>query len=275
VPRAGLLRLTKKLSAATIEQRRSFDGIGPRRAEIIVAGAHVFAELCTELSLTSFRYLPFGLRDGILAQMAADDEDIGLRKQLAGERHNAVLNLAAHYHVDMRFATHVADHAQRLFKLLAHVHRLPPECAMLLNAAALLHEVGSFISRAGRRRHTCYILAHSELLGFTLTQRRFIAAITRYVGKSKIIATSPPVRVLAPEYRLLLPRAVLLLRLARAVEQGRRGAVLSLRAKVDPASVRITLVTRPSGAELELWALEKERNYFSEVFGRELTCAEA
>ena len=129
VPRAGLLRLTKKLSIATVEQRRSLEGIGPRRAEIIVAGAHVFAELFTELSLTSFRYLPFGLRDGILAQMAADEEDIGLRKQLASERHNSVLNLAAHYHVDMRFATHVADHAQRLFKLLAPIHRLPPECA--------------------------------------------------------------------------------------------------------------------------------------------------
>jgi exopolyphosphatase/guanosine-5'-triphosphate,3'-diphosphate pyrophosphatase len=275
VPRAGLLRLTKKLSAASIEQRRSLQGIGPRRAEIIVAGAHVFAELFTELELPSFRYLPFGLRDGILAQMAADDEDIGLRKQLASERDNSVLNLADHYHVDMRFATRVAEHVQRLFKLLAPVHRLPPECATLLNAAALLHEVGSFISRAGRRRHTCYILAHSELLGFTLAQRRFIAAVTRYVGKSKIISTSPPVRVLSPEYRLLLPRAVLLLRLARAVEQGRRGAVLSMRTRVSPSGVRLTLVTRPSGAELELWALERERNYFLEVFGRELSCAEA
>ena len=134
--------------------------------------------------------------------------------------------------------------------------------------------MGSFISRAGRRRHTCYILAHSELLGFTLSQRRFIAAITRYVGKSKIIPASPPVRVLTPEYRLLLPRAVLLLRLARAIEQGRRGAVIAVRAKIDPTAVRITLVTRPTGAELELWALERERDYFSEVFGRELTCAE-
>ncbi len=274
VPRAGLLRLTRKLSASTIEQRRSFKGIGPRRAEIIVAGAHVFAELCSELELPSFRYLPLGLRDGMLAQMAADDEDIGLRKQLAGERHNSVQNLAAHFNVDLRFATRVADHAQRLFKLLASVHGLPPEYATLLNAAAMLHEVGSFISRAGRRRHAWYILAHAELLGFSQSQRRVIAAIARYLGKSKITPTSPPVRVLTPEDRLLLPRAVLLLRLARAVEQGRRAAVLNVRAKVDPSSVRLTLVTRPTGAELELWALERERDYFSEVFGRELICAE-
>jgi exopolyphosphatase/guanosine-5'-triphosphate,3'-diphosphate pyrophosphatase len=274
VPRAALLRLTHKLSAASVEQRRSLTGIGPRRAEIIIAGAHVFAELFTELELTSFRYLPFGLRDGLLTQMAADIEDIGLRKQLENERNNAILNLAEHYKVDMRFCTRVADHVQRIFKLLAPVHTLPPEYANLLHAAAMLHEVGSFISRAGRRRHAFYILAHSELLGFTLAQRRVIAALARYLGKSRITPASPAVRVLTPADRLLLPSAVLLLRLARAVEQGRRGAVLSLRAKVSPRSVRLTLVTRPNGAELELWALEREKSYFFEVFGRELSCVE-
>jgi exopolyphosphatase/guanosine-5'-triphosphate,3'-diphosphate pyrophosphatase len=274
VPRAGLLRLTKKLSALNVEQRRALRGIGPRRAEIILAGAHVFAELFTELELTSFRYLPFGLRDGMLAQMADDEEDIGLRKQLAGERQNSILNLAEHYKVDLRFATRVADHARLLFKLLAPVHHLPPEYSNLLHAASILHEVGSFISRAGRRRHAYYILAHSELLGFSLPQRRVIAAIARYLGKSKITLASPAVRVLAPADRLLLPRVVVLLRLARAMEQGRRGAVLGLRAKLQPRSVQLTVVTRPTGAELELWSMEKERSYFFEVFGRELTCVE-
>jgi exopolyphosphatase/guanosine-5'-triphosphate,3'-diphosphate pyrophosphatase len=67
---------------------------------------------------------------------------------------------------------------------------------------------------------------------------------------------------------------VVLLRLARALEQGRRGSVLDVRVKVEPRQVRLTLVTRPSGAELEVWALERERTYFLEVFGRELSCTE-
>jgi exopolyphosphatase/guanosine-5'-triphosphate,3'-diphosphate pyrophosphatase len=275
VPRAGLHRLTRRLSVLNVDERRALRGIGPRRAEIIVAGAHVFSELFSELGLTSFRYLPFGLRDGILAQMAADLGDIGLRKQLESERRNAILHLASHYHVDMHFCTRVAEHAQRLFKLLAPVHQLPPEYANLLHAAAMLHEVGSYISRAGRRRHAAYVLAHSELFGFSLPQRRFIAALARYVGKSKLTPESQLVRSLPPADRPLLPRAVALLRLARAAEQGRRGAVLNLRAKIEARSVQLTLVTKPSGAELELWALEREKTYFLEVFGWELTCSEA
>jgi exopolyphosphatase / guanosine-5'-triphosphate,3'-diphosphate pyrophosphatase len=34
--------------------------------------------------------------------------------------------------------------------------------------------------------------------------------------------------------------------------------------------VILRLKTRRSGADLELWALEKERAYFRNVFGREL-----
>jgi len=274
VPRAGVLRLSRKLSSLSVDQRRSLRGIGPRRSEIIVAGAHVFAELMSELHLSNFRFLPYGMRDGILAQMAAEREDIGLRRQLENQRQNAILKLAGHYAVDLRFSTRVAEHAERLFKLLAPVHELPPEYAKLLHAAAVLHEVGAFISRAGRRRHAYYILAHSELLGFSQPQRRVIAAIARYLGKSKITPASRPVRLLAPDDRPLLPRAVVLMRLAAAMEQGRRGAVLGIRARVQPSRVHLTLTTRPSGAELEMWALERERAYFLEVFGRELDCAE-
>jgi exopolyphosphatase/guanosine-5'-triphosphate,3'-diphosphate pyrophosphatase len=274
VPRAALFRLTNRLSTLSEEQRRALRGIGPRRAEIIIAGAHVFASLFSELALTSFRYLPLGLRDGVLAEMASAVAGIGLQKRLESERRNSVLNLASHYAVDLRFAARVATHAQALFQQLAPLHRLPAHYAALLDAAAHLHEAGSFISRAGRRRHAFYILAHSELLGFSPAERKVIAAIARYLGKSKITASSPVVRALAPADRPLLASAVILLRLARALEQGRRGAVTGLRVAIHASQARFTLRTRPSGAELELWALERESAYFFELFGRELVCTE-
>ena len=46
------------------------------------------------------------------------------------------------------------------------------------------------------------------------------------------------------------------------------------RVQVRAAEVRVTLVPRRrTGMDLELWALEKERDYFREVFGRELSTA--
>jgi len=72
-----------------------------------------------------------------------------------------------------------------------------------------------------------------------------------------------------------VPKAVALLRLARALDQARRGAVsdLTVHVKQDgPVSLALTPAS-PEGVELELWAIELERNYFKSVFGRDLFAA--
>ncbi|HVP64987.1 MAG TPA: Ppx/GppA phosphatase family protein [candidate division Zixibacteria bacterium] len=276
VPRAGLQRLAKRISKLSLEQRRAITGIGPRRAEIIVAGATVFNELLTELQLPSFRYLPYGLRDGLLAQMVADyDGGTSMRQRIASERENSLIHLSNHYQVDSRYAERIRLHCERLFKSLQPVHCLPPEYGDWLDAAAMLHETGSFINRTGRHRHTWYVIANSELFGYTQQQRKIIAAIARFVGNSRPEEDSPPMRVIPAADRLLVPRAVMLLRLARAMEQGRRGAVHGLRVRSNDEEVRLTMLTRVGGAELELWALEKEKQMFRQTFNRELVCGEA
>ena len=72
VSRAEMARIAKRMARLPVAERRKIEGIGPRRAEIIVAGATVYHELLERLNLKGFRYSPLGLRDGILAQMAAD-----------------------------------------------------------------------------------------------------------------------------------------------------------------------------------------------------------
>ena len=71
-------------------------------------------------------------------------------------------------------------------------------------------------------------------------------------------------------------KAILLLRLARALNLGRSRAVERVRVGVRSAAVKLTLVPRRRmGVDLELWAIEKECAYFREVFGRELSTAVA
>ncbi|HEY3927940.1 MAG TPA: Ppx/GppA phosphatase family protein [Candidatus Koribacter sp.] len=275
VSRTGLLELAHQLSRMTLAQRRQVPGVGTRRAEIIIAGAVVFSELLTRLKLTSFRYLPLGLRDGLLAQMAAEhDQRKDLRTRIAHERERSVYDLGTHFGIDHRHAERVREHILRLFHALKQIHGLPSQYEQWLSAAAMVQEVGAFINRTGRHRHSYYVIAHSEIFGYTVQQRRLIAAITRYVGKSRPTLDSRPVRVLDPQDRPLLPRAVLLLRMARALEQGRRGAVKGIRTRVESDRVLLAVDEKSTGAELEIWALRRERAYFREVFGRDLVCAE-
>ena len=82
--------------------------------------------------------------------------------------------------------------------------------------------------------------------------------------------------MLEPADRDYVRKASLLLRLARALNLGRSGAVRKARAAVRRGEVRLALMAKPrTSVDLELWAVEKEKSYFREVFGRELSVAAA
>jgi exopolyphosphatase/guanosine-5'-triphosphate,3'-diphosphate pyrophosphatase len=272
VPQEGLSKIARDLSKRSLAQRQALRGIGPKRAEIIVAGAMVFAELLEMCGLQSFRYLPLGLRDGLLAQMMADyNSKSAMRERVESERQDALIAAGKHYGVDLLFARRIRDIAIDLLHRLQPVHQLPAQYEDWLEAAAMLHEVGSYINRSGRRRHTYYVIAHSEIFGYTPVQRLIIATIARYVGKSLPGQGDRIVRVLPSSDQNRVPKAVALLRLARALEQSRRGAVSDLQIKVANERVTLRLTPRTTeGVELELWAVEQEKDYFREVFGREL-----
>jgi len=81
-------------------------------------------------------------------------------------------------------------------------------------------------------------------------------------------------KILPPADREFVRKASLLLRLARALNLGRSGAVRGTRVRVGRNGVMLTLRAKPRATvDLELWAVEKEKDYFREVFGRELSAA--
>ena len=264
-------KLAARLQKMTLAEREAVPGIGPRRAEIIVAGAEVFSELLESFGLAGFRYSPLGLRDGILAQMLAEqDARAQAHRVFEHERWESVLATARRYGVDPRQAEPVRAHAVQLFRDLKPLHELPVEYESWLAAAAMLRDTGKFINHQGHHRHTQYIISSSEIYGYTQVQRTVVSALARYLGKSRPQPGDRALRNIPAEEHRHVPKAVVLLRLAVALNQDRASDVLRVRAKVYPKRVYLEVEPGRTGAELELWSLRKEAAYFREVFGREL-----
>jgi exopolyphosphatase/guanosine-5'-triphosphate,3'-diphosphate pyrophosphatase len=265
--------MAAKLAKMTLHEREAVPGIGPRRAEIIVAGAQVFAEMLETFGLPGFRYSPLGLRDGILAQMLAEqDSRATAHREFEHERWESVLATARRYGVDPRHAEPVRAHAVQLFRELKALHQLPAEYEGWLEAAAILQDTGKFINHQGHHRHTQYIVSSSEIYGYTPLQRTVISAIARYLGKSRPQPGDRALRNIPATEHKNVHRAVVLLRLAVALNQDRASDVLRVAAKVYPKRIYLEVKPGRTGAELELWSLRKEEDYFREVFGRELFC---
>jgi exopolyphosphatase/guanosine-5'-triphosphate,3'-diphosphate pyrophosphatase len=264
-------RLATKLAKMTMAERSAVEGIGPRRAEIIVSGAEVFAELLESFGLAGFRYSPLGLKDGILAQMLAEqDARARAHREFEHERWESVLATARRYGVDPKQAEAVRAHAVQLFRDLKALHELPAEYESWLAAAAMLRDTGKFVNHQGHHRHTQYIVSSSEIYGYTQVQRTIVSAIARYLGKSRPQPGDRALRNIPTDEHKHVHRAVVLLRLAIALNQDRASDVLRVRARVYPKRIYLDVEPGRTGAELELWSLRKEAYYFREVFGREL-----
>jgi exopolyphosphatase/guanosine-5'-triphosphate,3'-diphosphate pyrophosphatase len=268
---AAAIRLAKRLAKMSQKERETIKGINAKRAEIIVAGAAVYAHVLSFCGLKSFRYSPLGLRDGLLAQMAAEyDQRTRSHQQLESDRKDVLLTTGRRYHVDIVNAEHVSKLALALFDQTKSVHRLERDFREWITAAAMLYEVGTYVNPVGRHRHTYYIVSHSELFGFTPIQRQIIAVIARFQGNSRPQSRDRLIKLLPAHLRLEVIKATVILRLARALNQGRRGAVHSIKVTARGGDITIAVRSGRGGADLELWAAGKEVPYFREVFGREL-----
>lgn len=268
---ADVQRIAKRLVKMTNAQRMLVPGIGPRRSDIIIGGAFVYEALLERLGLKGFRYSPLGLRDGILQQMLADSDTHGVAHQaMEKERWQSVLEIARRYGVEERQSEPVREDALRLFDLLKTVHKLPQEYRFWLQCATALYEIGKFMNHQGHHRHTQYIIAHSEIYGFSPVQRAIVAAIARYLGKSRPDTNDKPMRYVPLEEHGYVKRTIALLRLAVALNQDRANESLRIRAQIYPRRVVLQLRELRGNAELEIWSVRKEAAYFRDVFRRDL-----
>jgi exopolyphosphatase/guanosine-5'-triphosphate,3'-diphosphate pyrophosphatase len=264
-------KLTEKLTKLDNDDRAAVPGIGPRRSEIVIAGAHVYSEIVERLELAGFRYSPMGLRDGILAQMLAQQDHATLAHQrFESERWDSVVELCRRYRSDPKANEGVREHVTQLFRELQKVHDLPAEYEFWLECAAMMHDVGKFLNYQGWHRHTQYVIANSELYGFTPEDRALVSAMARYLGKSRPSPQDRVMRAVPPPEHANVHKAVVLLRLAMALNQDRASDVLRVKSRLYPKRVLLEVTPGRTGAALELWALRKEADYFREVFRREL-----
>ncbi|NYF81299.1 Ppx/GppA phosphatase family protein [Granulicella arctica] len=264
-------RLADRLVKMNNAQRAAVVGIGPKRSEIIVGGAQVYASLLERMGLKGFRYSSLGLRDGMLAQMLGEvDLRTSVHKKIEDERWAGVLEVCRRYGIDQKKAEPVRQHVVQLFNALARVHELPEEYRLWLEAAAMMQDAGKFMNHQGHHRHTQYIIANSEIFGFSPEQRLIVSAIGRFLGKSMPEATDRVMRMVPIEEHTNVTRAVVLLRLAQALNQDRASAVVTIKPLVYPKRVVLQIVPGRGGAELEAWSVKKETAYFLAVFRRAL-----
>ena len=244
------------------ERRRVFDA---RRGEIVVAGAVVLEAVMDRLGLESITAVETGLRQGLLVDMLerqgrdAPDASTGEASRALGRR----------FAFDEVHADQVARVALALFDDLAGLHVLPASARPILEAAALLHDVGSAVSYGKHHKHTHYLIANGDIPGFSDRERQLVALVARYHRRSPPDRERPDLATLPPSDFRMVRKLATLLRLADSCDRSHHQLVRNARARVTPGAVRLALRSR-APIDLEVWDAEREGALFRKVFGRRL-----
>jgi exopolyphosphatase / guanosine-5'-triphosphate,3'-diphosphate pyrophosphatase len=268
-----LRKLFADVSRLEVSERKKVEGIGPRRAEIIVAGMAVFLRALEGLKLPSMFYSAAGVRDGIIADLAA--RGVGReRSRLTRAQLRLVEAMCRKYSVELKSARQVARVANELFDGLQTLHGLPIESGKLLEAAAFLHNTGHFISDTGHHKHSAYIVANSDMPGYTDRERVIIASLCRYHRKAMPTARHDVFGALTADEQRLVQRLIPLLRVAVGLDASRTQKVEAAEVVAAPDSVTIT-VRGEGDIDLEMWAAERAADSFRQVYNMPMTLVKA
>jgi len=213
-----------------------------------------------------------GLKDGVLWDMAyslQENTRISPREQVW----TSALRLGEKYHFDAEHAKVVAQHAASLFDQSHDLHNLNEESKLLLEVAALLHDVGHFISTVDHNEHGYYILKASPLVGLSEAQQNIVANIIQYHSKSTPSFQDDGFRTLPPKDRIVVTELSALMRLADGLDVSHTGRVRAIQLEQQKNTWKLKLQGN-GDLMLERWALEKRQRLFQDVFGVKFIIAE-
>lgn len=266
-------RLFEKIRTLDVAGRRRITGIGPSRAEIIIPGAGVLLQILEEFQVPSVYFSLAGVRDGIVADLAARGVGREL-SQLSRDQRREVEQMSRKYAVSHDHARKVAEVAHALFAALQPLHGLPAWTGKVLEAAAFLHDVGHFVSDASHHKHSYYLVANSDLPGFTARERELIANLCRYHRKAMPAPAHLPYQALAVEEKRILLLLAPILRLADNLDRGHAQRIESLDCQLKDGQLLLR-VEAAEDIDLEQWAAERAGEFFRQVYGKPVVVVKA
>jgi exopolyphosphatase/guanosine-5'-triphosphate,3'-diphosphate pyrophosphatase len=153
-----------------------------------------------------------------------------------------------------------------LFDALAKEHGMNRRQRMMLETAAILHDIGTFIKGSGHNKHGQYIVANSEIFGLQRDELDIIANVIRYHRGDPPAPTDIEYISLQREERILVIKMASILQIADALDRGHSQKIQNL--TVERRAETIAL--RSGGVHdisLELIALEEKARLFQSAFG--------
>jgi exopolyphosphatase / guanosine-5'-triphosphate,3'-diphosphate pyrophosphatase len=218
ITREGLDQLIDRVLSVGDIDKAKIPGLSSDRKLVYLGGLAVIDACFRELGVEQMQVCEAALREGLLYDMLG-------RLTHSDPRLEAIRALGKRHSVDFQQAKRVKQTALAMFMQLHHSWELTDEDRDCLAFAAIVHEVGLSISHTQHHVHGAYILANTDLPGFTRDEQQMLALLVRCHRRSvadKVWLTSSGSEEVLPERDILRARKLAtLLRLSAVLHRSR------------------------------------------------------
>ena len=159
--------------------------------------------------------------------------------------------------------------AVQLFDVLEGEHGLGARERSLLQVAALLHDIGVYVSLRAHHKHSQYLLMSSQIFGLSNEETAIVSNVARYHRRGTPQKTHLPYVALDRRARLVVNKLAALLRVANALDAEHLQKVTTLRIQRGERSW-ILEIDGSGDLTMEQLVATARSDMFAETFGQEI-----
>ena len=266
---AALEKALPEILGLDIDGRMQRFNVRRDRAEVLGVAALLIATVARQLGIQRLIAPGVGIREAVLLELAEAAAEEQARTE--GAHGKAVLTaartFASRVDHDTTHGEQVRKLARALFQQLRDVHQLPEELGVVLEVAALLHDVGEVVNTRGHHKHSEYMIRWGRIPGLEGVQRDMVALLARVHRKAtgdarKLIAEAD----LPKERRGHVRKLCALLRLADSLDSGHRQRIENLVASRVGQTIVLDLIAK-DGPAIDDVQLLRKADMFQEELG--------
>lgn len=205
------------------------------------------------------------IRDGIIIDRTSSSSD-ELKNEFSDQIIASASNLLRKYHGDEEHADYVASISLNIFDTMKKVISLDNRSRLLLEVAAVLHDIGIFIRMDKHNLHSEYIIKNSEIFGLSKLENTIVSQIAKYHRGKDSPQDNEQFQILPRSERMTILKLTAILRVADALDRGHGQKLSDLSYQLTDDALMIKTKSRHN-VSLERMALTQKGDLFESVFG--------
>lgn len=263
LPLEALEQFTDEIVAQSVDELVRNEHLTLPDAESLGPALLAYVEMARAFRLGHILVANVNLRDGLLKDLAAAG---AWTEEFRNQIVRSAVALGRRYDFDEAHARHVAELSRMLFRGLAAEHGLDSRYEVILYVAALLYEIGLYVSTSSYHKHSMYLISNAELFGLSKKDVNMAALVARYHRRAAPKPTHAGYTALDRDGRATVTKLAALLRVAIALDDSRSRRITSIECQRHKGKLVIT-VPGVHDLAIEQLALRQAGSLFEDTFG--------